>query len=419
MILARINPIAMAARNMTGYDKFMTAKCCFFGLFHRNMRIVINLSYLARRVRIVNLLSTKGADVRTQQQIKQFFRSLTLTAAVSVTLAGAFAGASASAADMTGAGATFPYPIYAKWAEAYKATTGNGLNYQSIGSGGGIKQIKAKTVDFGASDMPLKAEDLDAEGLMQFPAIMGGVVAVVNLEGVAPGALKLTGQVLADIYLGKITKWDAPEIVSLNPGLKIPAVEITVVHRADGSGTSFLFTDFLSKLSAEFKTKVGAGTAVKWAVGVGGKGNEGVAANVQRIKGAIGYVEFAYAKKNKMEHTQLKNHDGQWVQPDDETFKAAAAGADWAKTPGFGVVLTDQPGKASWPITGASFILMHKAQADGVKGKEVLKFFDWAYKNGSAMATDLEYVPLPATVSKLVEDSWKVNMKDAAGKAIW
>ena len=331
----------------------------------------------------------------------------------------AFALTTALAADLTGAGATFPYPIYAKWAEAYKKASGNGLNYQSIGSGGGIKQIKAKTVDFGASDMPLKAEELDAEGLVQFPAIMGGVVPVVNLDGIAPGQMKLTGEVLAAIYLGKITKWNATEIAALNPGVSLPAADITVVHRADGSGTSFLFTDFLSKLDADFKTTVGAGTAVKWPVGVGGKGNEGVAANVQRIKGAIGYVEFAYAKKNKMGYTQLRNRDGQFVAPDDETFKAAAAGADWVKTPGFGVVLTNQAGKNSWPITGASFILLHKTQADAAKGKEVLKFFDWAYKNGAAMASDLDYVAIPAAVTKLVEDSWKNQVKDSAGKAVW
>ena len=324
-----------------------------------------------------------------------------------------------AAADMTGAGATFPYPIYAKWAESYKAATNNGLNYQSVGSGAGIKQIKARTVDFGASDMPLKAEDLDAAGLMQFPAIMGGVVTVVNLDGVTPGQLKMTGQVVADIYLGKITKWNAPEIAALNAGVKLPADDITVVHRADGSGTSFLFTDYLSKVHPEFKAKIGAGTAVKWAVGVGGKGNEGVAANVQRIKGSIGYVEWAYAKRNKMSHTQLKNRDGVFLQPDDDNFKAAAAGADWAKTPGFGVVLTDQAGKAIWPMTGASFILMHKEQADPAKGREVLKFFDWAYKNGAAMAVELDYVPMPAAVVKLVQDAWKAQLKDAAGKSIY
>jgi phosphate transport system substrate-binding protein len=330
-----------------------------------------------------------------------------------------FAGSSATAADMTGAGATFPYPIYAKWAESYKKASGNGLNYQSVGSGAGIKQIKAKTVDFGASDMPLKAEELDAEGLVQFPAIMGGVVTVINLDGIAPGQMKLTGSVVADIYLGKITKWNAAEIAALNPGMKLPADDITVVHRADGSGTSFLFTDYLSKVNAEFKTKVGSGTAVKWVVGVGGKGNEGVAANVQRIKGSIGYVEWAFAKKNKIAHTQLKNKDGAYVQPDDDNFKAAAANAEWTKTPGFGVVLTEQAGKTSWPITGVSYILMHKAQADAAKGKEVLKFFDWAFKNGDAAATELDYVPLPDSVTKLVEAAWKANLKDASGKAIW
>lgn len=331
----------------------------------------------------------------------------------------AMAFSTASAADMTGAGATFPYPIYAKWAEAYKASTGNGLNYQSVGSGAGIKQIKAKTVDFGASDMPLKAEELDADGLMQFPAIMGGVVTVVNLDGIAPGQLKLTGQVVADIYLGKITEWNNPAIAALNPGVKLPAAEITVVYRADGSGTSFLFTDYLSKVNPEFKTKVGAGTALKWPTGVGGKGNDGVAANVQRIKGAIGYVEWAYAKKNKIAHTQLKNKDGNFIQPDDDNFKAAAANAEWTKTPGFGVVLTDQAGKTSWPITGVSFILMHKAQADANKGKEVIKFFDWAFKNGDAAALELDYVPLPDTVVKQVQSSWKANLKDASGKALY
>ena len=345
-------------------------------------------------------------------RMKQLFASMLIGSAV-------FTSTAAMAADMTGAGATFPYPIYAKWAEMYKKNTGNGLNYQSIGSGAGIKQIKAKTVDFGASDMPLQAAELDADGLVQFPAIMGGVVTVVNLDGVAPGALKLTGPVVADIYLGKITKWNAPEIVALNPGVKLPADDITVVHRADGSGTSFLFTDFLSKTNADFKTKIGSGTAVKWVLGVGGKGNDGVAAYVQRIKGSIGYVEWAYAKKNKMSHTQLKNKDGVFLQPDDDNFKAAAASAEWTKTPGFAVVLTDAAGKQSWPITGVSYILMHKSQADAAKGKEVLKFFDWAYKNGSAAAAELDYVPMPANVTKLVEDNWKANLKDASGKAIW
>lgn len=325
----------------------------------------------------------------------------------------------AHAADLTGAGATFPYPIYSKWAEAYKAATGIGLNYQSIGSGGGIKQIKAKTVDFGASDMPLKADELEKEGLMQFPAIIGGVVPVMNLDGIAPGQLKLTADVISAIHLGKITKWNAPEIAALNPGVTLPALAITVVHRADGSGTTFLWTDYLSKANADFKAAVGSGTAVKWPTGVGGKGNEGVAANVQRIKGAFGYVEYAYAKKNKIVHAQLKNLDGQFVQPDDDAFKAAAANADWNAAPGMFLVLTNQPGKASWPATGASFIIMHKSQADGLTGRAVLKFFDWSFKNGSGMATELDYVPMPPAVVKLIQDNWKAQLKDPSGKAIW
>jgi phosphate transport system substrate-binding protein len=325
----------------------------------------------------------------------------------------------AHAADLTGAGATFPYPIYSKWAEAYNAATGIGLNYQSIGSGGGIKQIKAKTVDFGASDMPLKLEELEKEGLMQFPAIIGGVVPVMNLDGITPGQLKLTADVISAIHLGKITKWNAPEITALNPNANLPALAITVVHRADSSGTTFLWTDFLSKANADFKTAVGSGTAVKWPTGVGGKGNEGVAANIQRIKGSFGYVEYAYAKKNKIVYAQLKNLDGQFVQPDDETFKAAAANGDWTSAPGMYLVLTNQPGKASWPATGASFIIMHKTQADGLTGRAVLKFFDWSFKNGSGMATDLDYVPLPPALVKQIQDSWKSQLKDANGKAIW
>jgi phosphate transport system substrate-binding protein len=346
-------------------------------------------------------------------KIKHLFKTMIAGAAAAMAMSPSFA------ADVTGAGATFPYPIYAKWAEMYKAATGTGMNYQSVGSGAGIKQIKAKTVDFGASDMPLKAAELEEAGLMQFPAIMGGVVAVVNVEGIHPGQLKLTGPVLADIYLGKITKWNAPEIAALNPGVKLPGDDITVVHRADSSGTSFLFTDYLSKTSPEFQSKIGAGTAVKWATGVGGKGNEGVAANVQRIKGAIGYVEWAYAKKNKLAHTQLKNRDGQFLQPDDDNFKAAAASAEWTKTPGFAVVLTDTAGKNSWPITGVSYILMHRAQADAAKGKEVVKFFDYAYKHGDAAAAELDYVPMPDSVVKLVQGAWKAQLKDASGTAIY
>jgi len=342
-----------------------------------------------------------------------------LLATLIIGTSAAFASTATLAADITGAGATFPYPIYAKWAEMYKKASGNGLNYQSVGSGAGIKQIKAKTVDFGASDMPLAADELNQAGLFQFPAIMGGVVTVVNLDGIAPGQLKLTGPVVADIFLGKITKWNDQAIAALNPGVRLPAEDITVVHRADSSGTSFLFTDYLSKTNPEFKAKIGAGTAVKWATGVGGKGNDGVAANVQRIKGSIGYVEWAYSKKNKMSHTQLKNRDGVFLQPDDDAFKAAAANAEWAKTPGFSVVLTDQPGKAAWPITGVSYILVHKTQEDAAKGKEVLKFFDYAFKHGGAAAADLDYVPMPDSVNKLVQDAWKANLKDASGKAIW
>ncbi len=346
-------------------------------------------------------------------------RSKQILKGVAVAATGILMSLSAHAAELTGAGATFPYPIYSKWAEAYKASTGIGLNYQSIGSGGGIKQIKAKTVDFGASDMPLKAEELEKEGLMQFPAIIGGVVPVVNLDGVMPGQLKLTSDVIAGIHLAKITKWNAPEIAALNPGLTLPNLAITVVHRADGSGTTFVWCDYLSKANADFKATIGAGTAVKWPTGVGGKGNEGVAANVQRIKGAFGYVEYAYAKKNKISHAQLKNRDGEFVQPDDETFKSAAANADWQGTPGMGVILTYQAGKNSWPATGASFILMHKTQPEALTGRAVLKFFDWSFKNGATMASDLDYVPLPSTVVKLINETWKAQLKDTNGKALW
>jgi len=324
-----------------------------------------------------------------------------------------------AAADITGAGATFPYPIYAKWAEAYKAKTGIGMNYQSIGSGGGIAQIKAKTVDFGASDMPLKPEDLQAAGLVQFPAVIGGVVPVVNIEGIAPGAMKLTGPVLADIYLGKIKKWSEKPIADLNAGVKLPDDPITVVRRSDGSGTTFIWTDYLSKVNDEWKTKVGASTAVAWPEGVGGKGNEGVAAYVQRIKGSIGYVEYAYAKRNRMVHVAVQNRDGQFLQPDDTTFQAAAAYADWKNAPGFYQILTNQPGKTSWPITGASFILMHAKQDKPQNAAEVLKFFDWSFRNGQKLAEELDYVPLPAELTQIVETSWKAQLKDGSGKTLW
>ena len=345
-------------------------------------------------------------------KLNPLFCSLGLTASL-------LAAGSACAADITGAGATFPYPIYAKWAEAYKAKTNIGLNYQSIGSGGGIKQIEAKTVDFGATDAPLTVDELSKANLAQFPAVMGGEVAVVNLAGVEAGKLKLTGETLAQIYLGKITKWSDPKIAADNKGLKLPDDDITVVHRADGSGTTFIFTNYLSKVSADWKTKVGEGKAVQWPVGTGGKGNEGVASYVQRIKGSIGYVEYAYAKQNKMEYTLLKNHEGQYPKPDDESFKAAAAYAHWDSKNGFYEILTDEPGKESWPITGATFILVQKVQDKPETGLEVLKFFDWAFINGGKMATDLDYVPLPDKLTQLIRASWKEQVKDASGKVIW
>ncbi len=329
-----------------------------------------------------------------------------------------FAG-SAQAADITGAGATFPYPIYAKWADAYKKATGVGMNYQSIGSGGGIKQITAKTVDFGASDAPMKGEDLEKNGLVQFPAIMGGVVPVYNLKTVKSGELRLSGALLADIYLGKVKNWNDPAIAKLNPGVALPAQAISTVNRSDGSGTTFLFTNYLSKVSPDWKSAVGEGTAVKWPAGVGGKGNEGVANYVARIDGSIGYVEYAYAKQNKLSHAQMINRDGQAVAPSDDSFKAAAAGADWSSAPGMGVVLTDQPGKASWPITGASFILIHKVQDKPENAKEVLRFFDWSFKNGAKMADELDYVPMPDPVVKLIQSVWKSQIRDSAGKSLY
>jgi phosphate transport system substrate-binding protein len=311
------------------------------------------------------------------------------------------------AADITGAGATFPYPIYAKWAEAYKAKTGSGLNYQSIGSSGGIKQIKAKTVDFGATDAPVKFEDLEADGMVQFPAIIGGVVPVMNIEGVKPGQIKLDGITLADIFQGNITNWNDKRIAALNPGVKIPAGDITVVHRADGSGTTAIFTDYLAKVSESWKSSVGAGAAVKWpaATSVGGKGNEGVAANVSRVKNSIGYVEYAYAKKNKMIYAQMKNLSGNYVSPDDLTFAAASANTDWSKIPGMGVYLTNAAGANSWPITGASFILMYKNPVNKANSAEVLKFFEFAFKEGKNMAIDLDYVPMPDATTDFIRKS--------------
>jgi phosphate transport system substrate-binding protein len=329
-----------------------------------------------------------------------------------------FAGA-AHALDITGAGATFPYPIYAKWADAYKKLTGVGMNYQSIGSGGGIKQITAKTVAFGASDAPMKGEDLDKHGLVQFPAIMGGVVPVYNVKGVKPGDIKLSGALLAEIYLGKVKTWNDPAIAKMNAGVALPNQAISVVHRSDGSGTTFLFVNYLSKVSPEWKSTVGEGTAVKWPTGVGGKGNEGVANYVSRIDGSIGYVEYAYAKQNKLSHAQMMNKDGAMVTPTDDSFKAAAAGADWNSVPGMGVVLTDQPGKASWPITGASFILIHKTQEKADVAKEVLKFFEWSFQNGAKMADELDYVPMPDPVVNQIKAVWKSQIRDASGKPVF
>ena len=346
------------------------------------------------------------------RKLKQLILGVTAAAAA------AFAGAG-QATDITGAGATFPYPIYAKWAEAYKAKTGVGMNYQSIGSGGGIKQIQAKTVDFGATDAPLTTDELNKSNLVQFPAVMGGIVAVINVNGVEPGKLKLTGEILANIYLGKITKWSDPKIAADNKDVKLPDEDITVVHRADGSGTTFIFTNYLTKVSADWKSKVGEGKAVQWPVGTGGKGNEGVASYVQRIKNSIGYVESAYAKQNKMTYTLLKNREGQYPQPDDDSFKAAAAYANWDSKNGFYEIVTDEPGKESWPITGATFILVPKVQDKPEIGLEVLKFFDWAFVNGGKLAQNLDYVPLPDKLIQLIRASWKDQIKDASGKAIW
>ena len=344
--------------------------------------------------------------------MKSFLKA-TLTATMGATLM-SFSALSA-AQDVTGAGASFPAPLYSKWAADYNKATGVKINYQSVGSGAGLRQIEAKTVDFGASDAPLKDEELAKKGLMQFPTVVGGVVPVVNIKGIASGQLKLNGQILGDIYLGKITKWTDPAIKALNPTLPLPDAAIAPVRRADGSGTSFIFTNYLSKANVEWKTKVGEGTAVNWPVGAGGKGNEGVAAFVSRLPNSIGYVEYAYVKQNKMAFAQLKNAAGNFVSPDDAGFKAAAAGADWTKS--FYQILTEQPGKDSWPITGATFILMQKTQDKPAQAAASLKFFEWAYKNGDKTANDLDYVPMPATVKTIVEKAWG-EIKDASGKAV-
>ena len=340
-----------------------------------------------------------------------------LRAVLAATVA-ARASVGVRAADISGAGATFPYPIYAKWADAYKKETGNGLNYQSIGSGGGIKQIKAKTVTFGATDAPLKAEELQKDGLTQWPMVMGGIVPVINLAGVNPGDLALDGPALAKIFMGTIKAWDDAAIKALNPNAKLPSSAIAVVHRSDGSGTTFNFTNYLSKVSPEWKSNVGENTAVEWPVGIGAKGNEGVANNVANTKGAIGYVEYAYAKQNKLTFTNMKNHDGKVISPTSPTFQTAAANADWANAPGFYQILTDQPGAESWPITAATFILMPKQPQDPAAAKEALKFFDWAFTKGGKMAEELDYIVMPENVVTLIKKEWASEIRDAAGKPL-
>ncbi len=338
------------------------------------------------------------------------FPLLSLAVASSLGFAGAV-----SAQEVTGAGATFPAPIYAKWAAEYNKATGVKVNYQSIGSGGGIKQIDSKTVDFGASDMPLTDEVLKTKGQMQFPTVMGGVVPVINVKGIEPGQLKLTGQLLGDIFLGKVARWNDPAIKALNPTLALPDAAIAQVRRADGSGTTFIFTNYLSKVNAEWKSKVGEGTAVNWPVGAGGKGNEGVAAFVGRLPNSMGYVEYSYVKQNKLNYAVVQNLAGNFVKPEDDSFKAAAAGADWAKS--FYQILTNQPGKDAWPISGATFILMHTKQDKPASATEVLKFFSWVYKNGDKTAADLDYVPMPKPVITAIEKSWG-EIKDNAGKPV-
>ncbi|MGC2392895.1 MAG: phosphate ABC transporter substrate-binding protein PstS [Methylovirgula sp.] len=344
------------------------------------------------------------------------FKPFVWTAVAAAVAAVAIAGA--KAADISGAGATFPYPIYAKWADTYKKETGNGLNYQSIGSGGGIKQIKAATVTFGASDKPLKIDELNASGLVQWPMVMGGIVPVINLPGIAAGELVFDGETLAKIFLGTITKWDDPAIKKLNPTATLPSAAIAVVHRSDGSGTTFNFTDYLSKVSPYWKSKVGENTSVQWPVGIGAKGNEGVSNNVMQTQGAIGYVEYAYAMQNKLGYADMINKEGKKVAPTSAAFQSAAANADWAHAPGFYQILTNQPGADSWPITASTFILMPKQPKDPAAAAEALKFFSWAYANGGKMAEDLDYIPMPASVVALVKKTWAEDIKGADGKAL-
>ena len=342
------------------------------------------------------------------------FTKLALMATAAVAMSGA-----AHAIDISGAGATFPYPIYAKWADAYKKETGNGLNYQSIGSGGGIKQIKAKTVTFGATDAPLPGKELDESGLAQFPAVMGAIVPVVNLEGIKPGELTLDGATIAKIYLGEIKSWDDPAIAKLNANVKLPKQAIVPVRRSDGSGTTFNFAYYLAEISPDWKTKVGVNTALQWPVGIGAKGNEGVAGNVAQTKGSIGYVEYAYAKQNKLLHTKMINKAGKTVEPNSATFQAAAANADWNSQPGYGVILANQPGDQSWPMTAATWILLYKKPVDVAATAEALKFFAWSYAKGDKMAEDLDYVPMPDKVVNDILKMWSAEIKDASGKPLY
>jgi phosphate transport system substrate-binding protein len=358
---------------------------------------------------VLKFSGTQATNTEVSSMTKNFRIAAFGAAALSL-------GGLAMAQDVTGAGATFPAPLYAKWAAEYNKATGVKINYQSVGSGAGIKQIDAKTVAFGASDMPLSDEELAKKGQMQFPTVIGGVVPVVNIKGIAAGQLKLNGQVLGDIYLGKITKWSDAAVKALNPTLQLPDAAIAVVRRADGSGTSFIFTNYLSKVNAEWKSKVGEGTAVNWPAGAGGKGNEGVAAFVGRLPNSLGYVEYAYVKQNKMTYALMQNAAGNFVAPDDTAFKAAAAGADWSKS--FHQILTNQPGKDSWPLTGATFILVHKVQDKPADAASTLKFFEWAYKNGDKTADDLDYVPMPAGVKAQIVKAWG-DIKDAAGKPVY
>ena len=335
-----------------------------------------------------------------------------------MTLAPLASATTAQAADITGAGATFPFPIYAKWAEAYKAASGVGLNYQSIGSGGGIRQIRAKTVDFGATDAPVKGEELTRDGMLQFPMVMGGVVPALNVQGIGQRGLRLTGPLLGEIFLGNVKKWNDPKIVALNPGVTLPDATINVVYRSDGSGTTFVWTEYLSMVSDEWKTKIGTNTSVQWPVGVGGRGNEGVSGTVRQIANSIGYVEYAYAKQNNLSYALVQNKAGNFPVPDDSSFQAAAAAADWSSAPGFGISLNNQPAAQAWPIVSATFILMYAKPADPAKSSAALKFFDWAFTNGDKLALDLEYVPMPAPVKAQVRAYWK-GITDPAGKPIF